>query len=338
MRRRSATPAARCAAATASARCTSRSATSTNARIAFDDTRHPRARDRTAVRPVRHARPRQRRGGAPRAGRLGRRAGIARHRPRASARGRPGRAAVDRGARPRRTRRSRGRSTWPGRCAPTGSARDASRCTSPLACLDVYEFSRRVRTGPRRRRRRRSRVLGKIWTDPWPLALIQMSAQVIACLCVASTAAPASRSTPSWRHAARNCSPAAVTAAERGPARRPRDGHRGTRVGQAAGRRVRPAAVARPASTRPTPDELVRCGPRPSTAFDYGNELATLAQPGPAGRGAARRRTHRRGCRAGDARPRRRARDGRRSRCSTSSARSASRRSGPRTPPADSTR
>ena len=139
-----------------------------------------------------------------------------------------------------------------------------------LACVDIYEFTGEYEPALAVTDEALA-VLAKIWMDPWPLALTQLSAQVIASLCVASTAAPAGNYAGL---AARGDELLArgLTAAERGlPA-----GREMGIEGRAWVTRLR-AEHARlrwlVGIDAPDPDELVQRWADTADAFDYGNEL-----------------------------------------------------------------
>jgi DNA-binding CsgD family transcriptional regulator len=139
-----------------------------------------------------------------------------------------------------------------------------------LACLDVYEFTGEYDLALAVTEESLA-VLAKIWTDPWPLALTQMSAQVIACLCVASTAVPDSKYAELAARGAELFT-RGLTASERGlPA-----GREMGIEGRAWVKRLH-AEYARlrwlTGVDAPAPDELVRQWVEAVEAFDYGNEL-----------------------------------------------------------------
>ena len=139
-----------------------------------------------------------------------------------------------------------------------------------LACIDIYEFSGEYElaldvvddaVG----------VLGKIWTDPWPLALIQTTAQVIASLCVASATTPAAKYGELATRADELLT-RGLTAAERGlPAGREMgiEGRAWIKRLHAEHARLRWLT----GIDAPDPDDLVRQWTETAAAFDYGNEL-----------------------------------------------------------------
>jgi DNA-binding NarL/FixJ family response regulator len=139
-----------------------------------------------------------------------------------------------------------------------------------LACIDIYEFSGEYElaldviddaVG----------VLAKIWMDPWPLALIQTAAQVIASVCVASATAPAAKYSELVTRGDELLT-RGLTAAERGlPA--------GREMG-IEGRAWITRLHAEHARLRwltgidaPDQDDLVRQWTETVAAFDYGNKL-----------------------------------------------------------------
>ncbi len=139
-----------------------------------------------------------------------------------------------------------------------------------LACLDIYEFTGEYDAALAVADESLA-VLAKIWTDPWPLALTQMSAQIIACLCVATTTSPDSKYGELAAIGAELLT-RGLTAAERGlPAGREMgiEGRAWIKRLHAEHARLRWLT----GIDAPDPDDLVRQWTEAVAAFDYGNEL-----------------------------------------------------------------